>query len=310
MALSNDLLQALDNLFGVHPGFRPAHAKGILLEGTFSPSPTVASLTRAPHVQRDSTPVTVRFSNSTGLPTVPDSHPDASPRGFAVRFHLAEHSHTDIIGHSTDGFPVKTPEEFLQFLTAAKASGPDASKPTPVEQFLGGHPKALAFVMAPKPIPVSFVKEAYFTVSAFRFVNSDGDTQFGRFRIRPDGGTEFLDAAAAAAKAPDFLFDELKARIAKGSIQLHIVVQLAAAGDVVDDASIQWPEDRVQLEFGTLTLTGLVADDAAEQRHIIFDPIPRVDGIEPSGDPLLELRAEIYLLSGRRRRASVQSTSA
>ena len=28
----------------------------------------------------------------------------------------------------------------------------------------------------------------------------------------------------------------------------------------------------------------------------------RVDGIEPSDDPLLELRAAIYLLSGRRRR--------
>jgi catalase len=29
-----------------------------------------------------------------------------------------------------------------------------------------------------------------------------------------------------------------------------------------------------------------------------------VDGIEPSGDPLLELRAAVYLLSGRRRRAA------
>jgi catalase len=41
-----------------------------------------------------------------------------------------------------------------------------------------------------------------------------------------------------------------------------------------------------------------------QQKHIIFDPIPRVDGIEPSADPLLELRAAIYLLSGRRRRAA------
>jgi catalase len=33
-----------------------------------------------------------------------------------------------------------------------------------------------------------------------------------------------------------------------------------------------------------------------------YKPIPRVDGIEPSDDPLLELRAAVYLLSGRRRR--------
>lgn len=48
----------------------------------------------------------------------------------------------------------------------------------------------------------------------------------------------------------------------------------------------------------------LVADNEAEQRHIIFDPIPRVDGIEPSADPLFQPRADLYLLSGRRRRAA------
>lgn len=42
-------------------------------------------------------------------------------------------------------------------------------------------------------------------------------------------------------------------------------------------------------------------------RRMIFDPIPRVDGIEPSDDPLLELRAAIYLLSGRRRRQAIAS---
>jgi catalase len=47
-----------------------------------------------------------------------------------------------------------------------------------------------------------------------------------------------------------------------------------------------------------------VDDKEPERRKIIFDPIPRVDGIDTSGDPLSEVRAEIYLLSGRRRRAA------
>jgi len=63
--LANDLLQQFDAIFGLHPGLRPAHAKGVLLTGTFSPSPEAASLTRAPQASRESTPVTVRFSNST-----------------------------------------------------------------------------------------------------------------------------------------------------------------------------------------------------------------------------------------------------
>ena len=70
------------------------------------------------------------------------------------------------------------------------------------------------------------------------------------------------------------------------------------------DRVLSWPEDRQQLEIGTLVLTAPVPDNAQEQKHIIFDPIPRVDGIEPSADPLLELRAAIYLLSGRERRAA------
>jgi len=58
------------------------------------------------------------------------------------------------------------------------------------------------------------------------------------------------------------------------------------------------------LELGTITLTEPVPDNAHEQKTIIFDPIPRLDGIAPSEDPLLELRAAVYLISGRRRRAA------
>ena len=58
------------------------------------------------------------------------------------------------------------------------------------------------------------------------------------------------------------------------------------------------------MRFGTLRLTSRVDDQEPERRKIIFDPIPRVDGIDSSGDPLTEVRSEIYLLSGRRRRAA------
>jgi len=58
--------------------------------GTFTPSREVAKLTRAPHASRASTTVTVRYSNSTGVPTIPDNDPARSgPRGIAIRFQLA-----------------------------------------------------------------------------------------------------------------------------------------------------------------------------------------------------------------------------
>src|SRR2546427_11096002 len=89
--LANGLLAQIDAIFGLHSGFRPAHAKGIMLTGTFTPSPDATSLTRAPHITRDSTPVTVRFSNATGLPWIPDNDPNSNPRVLAIRFHLPEH---------------------------------------------------------------------------------------------------------------------------------------------------------------------------------------------------------------------------
>ena len=155
LTLSHDIIAGFDKADGgVHPGFRPAHAKGILLTGVFTPSAEATSLTRAPHVQRNSTPVTVRFSDFAGIPTVPDNDPQgASPRGCAIRFHLAEHVHTDIVSHSVDCFPTRTAEEFLDFLNALLATDPAGPHPNAIEQYLGAHPAALRFVQTPKPIP-------------------------------------------------------------------------------------------------------------------------------------------------------------
>jgi catalase len=140
--LANELLPQLDAMFGVHPGFRPAHAKGLMLSGTFTPSPQAASLTRAPHATRESTPVTLRFSNGTGFPSIPDNDPNSNPCGLAIRFYLAERVHTDIVSHSTDGFPTRTGQEYLEFLRAAAGGDPTA--------FLATHPAALAFVQTPQ----------------------------------------------------------------------------------------------------------------------------------------------------------------
>jgi catalase len=303
-ALVTDLLGILDELSGgVHSGFRPAHAKGLLCIGTFNPSSQAAGLTRASHASRPATPVTVRYSDSTGIPTIPDNDPARSgPRGIAVRFHLADHVHTDIVAHSTNGFPVRTGEEFVEFLRAVAAFG--GGKPEALGTFLAAHPNARRFVEAPKPIPASFTREAFFAITSFKFTNAQGVSRHGRFRIRPEEGTQYLSDEQAASKSADFLFDEIGPRLARGPIRLGVFVQLAGDGDDVTDSSVPWPEGRMEVPFGTITLTSRVDDTVPERRKIIFDPIPRVVGIDPSGDPLSEVRSEIYLLSGRRRRAA------
>src|SRR5258708_11139052 len=206
LTLSREVIEAFDKADGgIHPGFRPAHAKGILLTGVFTPSLKAASLTRAPRIQRNSTPVTVRFSDFAGIPTVPDNDPEgASPRGCAIRFHLAQHVHTDIVAHSVDTFPSRTAEGFLYFINALIATNPAGPHPNAIEQFLGAHPAALTFVQTPKPIPTSFGKESFFAVSAFTFTNADGVSRYGRYRMLPATATQYLDPPRAAPPGPTF----------------------------------------------------------------------------------------------------------
>src|SRR5512133_798502 len=301
--LAQQILNEFDAQFGLHPGFRPAHAKGLMCLGTFTPSPGAAKLTRAPHATRPSTPVTMRFSNSTGLPTIPDNDPMRSgPRGMAIRFHLGEHHHTDIIAHSTNGFPVHTGEESLEFMRAATAFG--AGRPEAFGAFLATHPNAKRFIETPKPIPTSFAREAFFAVTAFKFTNAEGVSRHGRFRVRPVAGTEYLSDRDAALRPANFLFEEIGQHLSKEPVKFAVLVQLAEVGDDVADASVPWPDGRNEVSFGTIALTERVDDQTPERRKIIFDPVPRVDGIDSSGDPLTDVRSDIYLLSGRRRRAA------
>jgi catalase len=176
--------------------------------------------------------------------------------------------------------------------------------PKPIEKFLAAHPAALAFVQTPKPYPSSLARESYFGVTAFKFTNDAGQTKSGRYRIVPELGNDFLTDAQVAALTPNYHYEEIVERLVKAPIRFKILVQIAALEDIDDDATIHWPETRELFELGAIELTAVLPDNPAQQQRIIFDPIPRVDGIEPSADPLLELRAAIYLLSGRERRAA------
>src|SRR6266480_1949224 len=268
LALSRETIEVFDKANGGgHPGFRPAHAKSVLLRGMFTPSPEAASLTQAPHLQQNSTPVTVRFSDFAGIPTVADNDPQgAGPRGFAVRFHLGEHVHTDIVAHSVDNFPARTTEGLLEFLNALIATDPAAPHPNAIEQFLGAHPAASAFVQIPKPIPTSFARESFFAVSASKFTNADGVSRYGRYRVLPVAGNEYLGDAAAAARSPNFLFDEIKDRVATEPVRFHVIVQLADGRRHVDDATVRWPEERPQLAFGEISLREITPNNANERQ--------------------------------------------
>lgn len=110
-----------------------------------------------------------------------------------------------------------------------------------------------------------------------------------------------LAAAEAAKQAPDFLIDELPARIARGAVTFHLNAQLASPSDSTKDASTPWPKSDEVVELGVLTIDKAVPDSLEAQKKLLFLPGNLIEGIEPSDDPLISVRDGAYAVSFSRR---------
>jgi catalase len=293
-------VDVMNRLWGRHPGIRANHAKGVVVDGSFTPTPAAATLSRASLFQGAAVPLILRFSDATGIPTLPDGAPNANPHGMSVKFHLPDGHDMDVVTNSLKFFPVPTGDAFLEMLTAVAASGPGTPRPTPAEQFMARHPAAPA-ALATVATPTSFARETYFGIDAFVFVDKAGHRQPFRLQFVPAAGTEHLSAADAARQPPDFLVDELPARLARGPVTFHMVAQLANPGDQTKDPTQPWPDDRKTVDLGTLTLTGVTPNAAAVQKTLLMLPDNIPDGIEVSDDPLIAARSNTYPISFGRR---------
>jgi catalase len=296
--LAGTIVGTLRQVFGNHRA-RAAHAKGIVAEGRFAPTAEARALSTAAVLAGATLPITVRFSNSTGLPDIADTDDQASPHGMAVRFNAGEGKNLDVVAHSFNGFPTATAQEFAELIHAVSASGPDAAKPTALDKFLAGHPVAVRFLTTQKPPPVSFATLAYFGVNAVAFVDAAGTRTHLRYRFVPQAGEHVLDAATRAKMGPNYLGEEIARRLAGGPVVFDWKAQVAEASDRLDDPSMAWPESRRLVTLGTLTIERLAADQAAADR-ILFGPGLLPTGIE-AADPMLKIRDTAYFLSSKER---------
>jgi catalase len=301
-SLAQQIFETMIQVPGANPAYRTAHAKGVVCQGKFTPSKDAASLSKAAHFQGGSVPLTVRFSDASPDPFIPDNSPNVGPRGMAIRFNLPDGSATDMVLLSHNGFIVGTGEDFLAVQKAVLATDPSKPHPWPIETFIASHPLAAKFVQETKATPASFGSQAFFSNDAFIFVNKQGKKQAGRYKLLPAAGVHDLSDADAAAKSPNFLAEELKTRLASGPVNYRMIVQLANAGDPTNDPSLVWPDDRKTIDVGTISITSVDADSDAAQKALVFFPTNLTDGIELSDDPFPALRTSVYALSFARRR--------
>jgi catalase len=294
--VAEQIVAIMNKLFGTYPATRANHAKGVVLEGTFAPGPAGAALSKASLFRAASTPVTVRFSDSTGVPTIPDGDPNANPHGMSVKFRIPGSDEVDIVANSLPFFPVATGEEFRDLLQAVLDSPAGSPKPTKVEQFFAAHPAAPQ-AFASTRTPASFATEVYTGVNSFVFVSPAGERRYFRFRIVPDAGAAHLDAAAAAKLGKDGLMDEIRARVGATPVSFTVQAQLAGPSDPVSDATKAYPADREVVELGKIVLSKVGSDP----KDLGYLPTNLTDGIEPSDDPLIAVRTSSYAISFSRR---------
>jgi catalase len=296
--LPTQIVDLANKVDGVHPGYRAFHAKGVVVEGTFKASSEAARLSRATLFNGTTIQVTARFSDGSGMPTVPDGSP-AMPRGIAIKYHLPGGADTDMVTNSFKFFPVGTGEDFRDLLQAIVASPADAPHPSKLEQFFGTHPNAPKAIGS-LPIPDSFADEEYHGIDAFIFVNKSGQRQAVRYVIAPEKMVHITPEEAAKLPA-NYLFDDLAKRLAQKPITFHLKAILAKPGDQTKDASQPWPDDRQLVDLGVLTITKIVPNSAQVEKKLLFLPTNLTPGIELSDDPLPSVRAAAYGVSFGRR---------
>lgn len=294
-----EAVDAANEVFGRHPGFRALHAKGILCRGTFTATPAAARLTRAAHMQGDAVPALVRLSNGSGHPRSPDNAPDV--RGMAVKFDLADGSKTDIVAQSLPWFAFHDSEGFIEFVLTQKRS-PSIAWRFPA--YLIRNPRmvrALGVNLPAFRVPASYVSLRYYGIHAFRFVAGDGSVRYVRYTWVPSEGDRRLGPREAKARSRDFLQQELRERLGRGPARFTLELQVAEPGDPVDDPSKRWPAERERVDAGTLEIEQL--DDASDENALVFDPARVTDGVELSEDSVLRFRPKAYSESVARRTA-------
>lgn len=289
------VVDQFESTFGKFEGYRRSGAKGMCALGEFVGSAEGRALSSASAFSGRPVPVIVRFSVGGANPKAPDNA--RSQRNMALQFNLPDGEVWQMGNISAPIFGAATPEQFLGRLQSLQ---PDpatrAPDPARVKAFADANPEVLmqGRYFAGQPVPASFASVNYWGVHAFGFVNGRGERQWGKWVFEPVGGTQGLSDDEAKAKGPEFLFDELRQRVAAGNAAFDFRLQLAQAGDRLDSAITPLPDDRRKATLGRLTIKQVAADRDGECLRITFNPMVLPKGVEPSADPMLAARAAPY----------------
>ncbi|MBW4084477.1 catalase family peroxidase [Paenibacillus sp. S150] len=296
--LAAQAVDAIENLSGVHPGYRRAHAKGVCCRAIFRPSGLASPFTTAPHLQEQEVPAVVRFSGSSTNPVLADVLSPA--KGMAVQFSLPGGGVTNLTGATFPVFFARTPESFLGILRAAHKAQEGRLGPLELIKEITTHfsesRESLFAIKALKP-PASYAESRYYCIHAYYFADPEGALWPVKFEWLPDAGVRTLSVPAAAQQPENYLAEELELRFKDAPAVFQLAAIFGGEGDPTDDPTRAWPEDRRRIDLGRLYITGIIEEPAG----LVMDPTAIPAGMALTDDPILNFRHDAYNDSYRRR---------
>jgi catalase len=304
----NAMVDTFERVNGAHEGFRRNHAKGLGVSGWFESNGRAARLSHAVVFRPGRVPVVGRFAIAGGMPDAADGV--KSVRSLALAFTLPNGEEWRTGMNALPVFAARTAEAFRDQLLAM-APDPRSGKPDPAKlsAFLATYPESGRAIqrIRSEPPTAGFSDSTYRSLNAFVLTDDAGHTTNVRWALVPD---QPKTPPAAAPAGKNFLFDAVISSIHTSPLRFHLVLTLGQPGDPTDDATVEWPSDREQLDSGTVTLDHVESEATSPARSINFDPLVLPSGIAGSDDPLLSARSAAYSVSFRRRQSEPVMPSA
>ena len=296
------LVDQFETTGGKFEGYRRSGAKGICAMGEFVGSAEAKNISTATAFSGQKVPVIVRFSTGGANPKAADNA--KSQRNMALEFELPN---GEVWQHGNISAPVFGAATPAQLLGRLASQQPDpatkAADPAKVKAFADANPEVLiqGRWFASQPVPASFSSVNYWGVHGFAFTNTKGEKTAGKWVFEPVSGLQGLTDEEAKTKGPSFLFDDLRQRVAAGQVAFNFNLEIAQAGDKLDNATVPLPEGRKKVTLGQLRVTSVSPDAGGSCLTINFDPNRMPKGVEGLGDPMLTARSAPYAVSlGRR----------
>ena len=191
--------------------------------------------------------------------------------------------------NTEDFFPVATPEEFIALLRA-KATSKAATKAfkagnADLQRYAAHHSKK------PKVL-TPYEGTTYNSVNSFYLVTKEGAKTAIRWSFVPASNQSIV-----LEPAQDFFYQNMQKNLNDHEIVWDMVVTIANQDDVVDNASLPWTGPHKQITAAKLKVASISTEQQGQCDDINYDPMVVAAGFEPSNDPLLQARRDIYAVA-------------